>query len=127
MSRTLPELPGPSSPETKARSLASVAKPVALVNHWNIWIFRIVLIAASSAISVSLSPFALHAWPAAGLGAIGALAILAIEHRLRASSATALLGGAVGGLLGVVAALLVAIVISGTSEPESTKSLLEYA
>jgi len=127
MSRTLPELPEPSSPETKARSLASVAKPVALVNHWNIWIFRIVLIAASSAISVSLSPFALHAWPAAGLGAVGALAVLAIEHRLRASSATALLGGAVGGLLGVVAALLVAIVISGTSEPESTKSLLEYA
>jgi len=54
-----------------------------------------------------------------GLGAVGALAVLAIEHRLRASSATALLGGAVGGLLALWRTAG-AIVISGTSEPEST-------
>jgi uncharacterized protein YacL len=69
----------------------------------------------------------LQPWPAAGLGALICLAVLATEFRLRSSSATALLGGAVGGLLGSVAALLVSIVISGTSEPEATKSLLEYA
>jgi len=127
MSSALPELPRPSPPESKSRSLAPVPNPAARSQQWNTWLFRLLLVVAFAAITVSLSPFGLQPWPAAGLGALICLAVLATEYRLRSSSATALLGGAVGGLLGSVAALLVSIVISGTSEPEATKSLLEYA
>jgi uncharacterized protein YacL len=127
MSSALPELPRSSSPEAKSRSLAPVANPSARSQHWNAWLFRLLLVIAFAAVTVSLAPFGLQPWPAAGLGAVICLAVLATEYRLRSSSATALLGGAVGGLLGSVAALLVSIVISGTSEPEATKSLLEYA
>src|SRR5271165_3104229 len=128
MSRALPELPQePSPPGIKPRGLAPVPNPAARSQQWNAWLFRILLVAAFCAITVSLEPFGLHPWSAVGLGALVALCILATEYRLRSSTATALLGGAVGGLIGAVAALLVAIVISGTSEPESTKSLLEYA
>jgi uncharacterized protein YacL len=127
MSSALPELPQPSSPETKSRSLASVPNSAVSSQQWNVWLSRLLLTVALCAIAVSLSPFGLRPLPSAGLGALISVAVLATEYRLRSSSATALLGGAVGGLLGAVAALLVAIVISGTSEPESTKSLLEYA
>ncbi len=126
MSRALPELPQPA-PETKSPSLASVPNSAAGSQQWNAWLSRLLLTVAFCAITVSLSPFGLHALAAAGLGALVSVAVLVTEGRLRSSSATALLGGAIGGLLGAVAALLVAIVISGTSEPESTKSLLEYA
>jgi uncharacterized protein YacL len=127
MSSALPELPRPSPPETKSRSLAPVPNPASRSQQWNVWLFRLLLVIAFAAITVSLAPFGFQPWPAAGLGALICLAVLATEFRLRSSSATALLGGAVGGLLGAVAALLVSIVISGTSEPEATKSLLEYA
>jgi uncharacterized protein YacL len=127
MSSALPELPRPSPPETKSRSLAPIPLATARSQQWNAWLFRLLLVIAFAAITVSLAPFGLQPWPAAGLGVLICLAVLATEYRLRSSSATALLGGAVGGLLGSVAALLVSIVISGTSEPEATKSLLEYA
>jgi len=127
MSSALPELPQPSPPESKSRSLAPVPNPSAASKQWNALLFRLLLIVAFCAMTVSLSPFGLHPLSATGLGALVSVAVLVTEYRLRGSSATALLGGAVGGLLGAVAALLVSIVISGTSEPESTKSLLEYA
>jgi uncharacterized protein YacL len=127
MSRALPELPQPLIPEDRPRNLASVPNSADASRRWNAWIFRIVLIAASCAITVGVSPFGLHRWVEAVLGLGLSLAILAVEHRLRSSSATALLGGVVGGLFGSLAALLVAILIFGTSAPDATKSFLAYA
>jgi uncharacterized protein YacL len=127
MSRALPELPQPLIPEDRPRNLASVSNSADASRRWNAWIFRIVLIAASCAITVGVSPFGLHRWVEAVLGLGLSLAIVAVEHRLRSSSATALLGGVVGGLFGALAALLVAILIFGTSAPEATKSFLAYA
>jgi uncharacterized protein YacL len=127
MSRALPELPQPLIPEDRPRNLASVSNSADASRRWNAWIFRIVLIAASCAITVGVSPFGLHRWVEAVLGLGLSLAIVAVEHRLRSSSATALLGGVVGGLFGALAALLVAILIFGTSAPDATKSFLAYA
>jgi len=127
MSRTLPELPQPLPPEDRPRNLTSVANSADTSRQWNAWLFRIVLIAASCAVTVGVSPFGLHSWAAAGLGLALSLAIAAVEHRLRSSSATTLLGGVVGGLFGALAALLVAILIFGTSAPGATKSFLAYA
>ena len=127
MSRALPELPQPLTPEDRPRNLASVPNSADPSRRWNAWIFRSVLIAASCAITVGVSPFGLHRWVEAVLGLGLSLAIVAVEHRLRGSSATALLGGVVGGLFGALAALLVAILIFGTSAPDATKSFLAYA
>jgi len=126
MSRTLPEVPQPSPADDPQRSLASIPKSADASRRWNAWVSRIFLITASCAITVGLSPFGLHRWAAVGLGLVLALAIVAVEHRLRSSSATALLGGVVGGLFGALAALLVAILIFGTSAPDATKSFLAY-
>jgi uncharacterized protein YacL len=94
---------------------------------WNSWLFRIFLIAAACAVTLSLSPFGLHRWAALGLGILLSLAILFVEYRLHRVSATAAFGGLVGGLFGLLAAFLTTLVISGTSEPEPTKSFLAYA
>ena len=127
MSRTLPKAPQPSALDDRARKLAAVSDSSAPSRRWNVWLLRAALVAASSLITISLSPFGLHLWSAAALGLLLSLAILIAELRLRGATATALLGGVIGGLLGALAALLVSIVISGTSEPESAKSFLEYS
>jgi uncharacterized protein YacL len=127
MSRTLPESPRPLEPGNHSRNLAEISKSSAALLSWNAWLFRIFLIAAACGITLSLSPFGLHRWTAAGVGALLSLAILLIEHRLRSTSATALLGGVTGGLVGALAAVLVTVVISRTSEPGPAKSFLECA
>jgi len=127
MSRTLPELPESLPTESRPRNLASIPKSSTASQLWNAWLLRIFLIAAFCAITVSLAPFGLYRWAAAGAGFVFSLAIVAAEYRLRNSSAAALLGGVMGGLCGALAALLVAILIFGTSAPEPTKSFLAYA
>jgi uncharacterized protein YacL len=52
--------------------------------------------------------------------------IFIVEHHLRRASSPALLGGAIGGILGVLAALLISSVIAHTAEPEPSKSFIEY-
>jgi uncharacterized protein YacL len=127
MSRTLHEVPQPLPPDDRPRNLASIPKSADASRQWNVWLFRIALIAISCAVAVGLSPLGLHGWAAAGLGLALAIAIVAVEHRLRSSSATALLGGVVGGLFGALAALLVSILIFGTSATDATKSFLAYS
>jgi uncharacterized protein YacL len=64
---------------------------------------------------------------AAGVGLLIALVVMWAELRLRRAALSGLLGGAVGAVFGVFAALLVTLVISRTNEPEPTKSFLEFA
>jgi uncharacterized protein YacL len=127
MSRTLPELSKPLPADDRPRNLASISKTADASRPSNVWLVRIAVIAASCAMTVGLSPFGLHRWAAAGLGLALSLAIVAVEHRLRSSSSSELLGGVVGGVFGALAALLVAILIFGTSVPDATKSFLAYA
>src|SRR5882724_11541798 len=115
MSRILPELPEAEPTDSRPRNLASIPKSHHASRQWNAWLLRILLVAILCAITVSLAPLGLHRWAAAGAGFALSLAIVAAEYQLRNSSATALLGGAMGGLFGALAALLVAILIFGTS------------
>jgi uncharacterized protein YacL len=127
MSRTLPKVPEPSGVDRRPRDLAAVSN--SRFSSWrsNVWPLRAALVVVFSAIAISLSPFGLAHWSAALLGLLLSAAILFVEHRLRAFTANALLGGAFGGLLGVFAALLVSTVIASTSEPESAKAFVEYS
>ena len=127
MSRTLPEASQPSETKRSSPNLASIPGSSGAYGARNTWFFRILLIAASCAITVAFSPFGLHAWSAAALGLALSFVIVGVEHRLRSSSATSLVGGVIGGLLGALAALLIALLIFGTSASEHTKSFLAYA
>jgi uncharacterized protein YacL len=127
MSRTLPDASSDANsnlprPKLSPRSIESPpARPASA------WVARIFLLAASACITYVLSPFGVHGWIAAGAGVLLALAILTLEFRLRATPAANLCGGAIGGLAGGIAALLVTRVVSATTLPDSTKSFLGFA
>src|SRR5579862_775052 len=129
MSRTLPELPVSEAPDTSlpARNLAMKSDPSGFSQDWNLWLFRCCLVGAGGAVTWSLSPFGLRGWTAASLGFAVAFAIFLLEYRLKRSDSPSLLGGAIGGILGALAALLATGVIARTTEPEPTKSFLEYS
>lgn len=91
------------------------------------WLLRAVFLASVTALCYTLGPFGIHGALAGGLGFLMALVILLAELRLRRAALSGLVGGALGTILGIFAAFLVTLVISHTSEPEPTRSFLEYA
>src|SRR5208283_2497038 len=78
-----------------------------LGHHWDFWAVRVALISASVVLCYTLSPFGFHGLPAAGLGFLVAMVILLAELRLRRAEISGLMGGAVGVVLGLLAALLI--------------------
>ena len=91
------------------------------------WLVRLFITACTTALCYKLAPFGLRGLSAASVGFLLALVILLAELRLRRAEIGGLLGGAVGTVLGMFAALLVTLVIARTDEPEPTKTFLEYA
>ena len=90
------------------------------------WFGRAAMVGCVSGIAATWQPFGLAKGLAGGVGlAVGALLVLA-ELQLRRSETPKVVGGAVGAILGILAALFVTLVISRTSEPEPTKTFLEY-
>jgi hypothetical protein len=85
---------------------------------WGFWVVRLFLTVCTAAVSYTLGPFGLRGMPAAGVGALLALAVLLAELRLRQAALSGLLGGALGTVLGMFAALLVTLVVARTSESE---------
>jgi len=61
------------------------------------------------AVSYTLGPLGLRGLAAASVGLVMALAVLMAELRLQQAASSGLLGGAIGAVLGVFAALLVTI------------------
>jgi uncharacterized protein YacL len=90
------------------------------------WIVRVGLMISVTALAAAWQPFGLSLWAAGAVGFGAALLILLAELRMRRAEIGRLVGGAVGTVLGIFAALLVTLVISRTAEPEPTKSFLEY-
>src|SRR6202166_1320718 len=95
--------------------------------EWDFWVFRLALFSASVSLCFALHPFNLHGLPAVGLGFFIAMVILLAELRLRHAEISGLVGAAIGVVLGLLASLLITLVVSRTSEPEPTKSFLEFA
>jgi uncharacterized protein YacL len=94
---------------------------------WEFWLVRTVVVACAGAVGYKLVPFGVRGMAAAGVGLIVAMVVVLTELRLRRAALSGLVGGALGAVLGVFAALLVTLVISHTNEPETTKSFLEFA
>jgi uncharacterized protein YacL len=95
--------------------------------EWDFWVIRLAMTATSVALCFALNPFNFHGLPAAGLGFFIAMVILLAELRLRQAEFSGLVGGAIGVVLGLLASLLITLVVARTSEPESTKSFIEFA
>ena len=129
MNRTPVEVSVHESSDTSlpARNLAVNSSGSFFEHDWTLWLFRCCLAGAAAAVALSLSPFDLHGWSAAGLGFAVTVVIFLVEHQLKRKSSPGLLGGAIGGLAGALAAVLVCAVIARTAEPEATKSFLEYS
>src|SRR6267143_4255964 len=133
MSRSTPEVQGLAN-STDSKSLSpskghamGTSFSRATQRAWGFWVVRLFLTVCTAAVSYTLGPFGLRGMPAAGVGALIALAVLLAELRLRRAALSGLLGGAFGAVLGIFASLLVTLVISRTDEPEPTKSFLEFA
>jgi uncharacterized protein YacL len=111
--------PGAASQSSSSSGLRFIGQ------QWDHWVVRIALVSATAVLGYTLSPFGLHGLPAAGLGFFVAMIILLAELRLRRAEISGLVGGAVGAVLGLLAALFITLVISRTSEPEPNKSFFE--
>jgi len=98
-----------------------------LGQEWDFWAIRLALFGSSVGLCFALRPFNLHGVPAVGFGFLIAMVILLAELRLRHAEISGLVGGSVGVVLGLLVSLLITLVVSHTSEPESTKSFIEFA
>jgi uncharacterized protein YacL len=94
---------------------------------WGFWVVRAFITVCAGAVSYTMGPFGLRGLAAAGVGVSIGLVVLLAELRLRRAALGGLLGGVFGTVVGIFAAALVTLVISRTSEPEPTKSFLEFA
>lgn len=107
------------------KSEAGIPKRVKAPMHAEAWMLRGGLAAVAVALCWSFKPFGLRGTEAVGAGLLLAAIILVIEMRLRWATPRGLLGGALGAVLGIFAAVLVTAVVSRLAEPEQTKSFFE--
>ncbi|MHB8503284.1 MAG: TRAM domain-containing protein [Candidatus Acidiferrales bacterium] len=91
------------------------------------WLVRVSILACATALCYKLAPFGLRGLAAAGVGFSLALVVLLVELRLHQVGIGGLLGAALGIAWGLFSALIVSLIISRTSQPDSTKNFEEYA
>lgn len=104
---------------------ADLPEPAKAALNVESWMLRGGLAVVAVALCWSLKPFGLYGVAAIGAGLLLAAIILVIEMRLRWATPRGLLGGALGAVLGIFAAVLVTAVVSRIAEPERTKSFFE--
>jgi uncharacterized protein YacL len=90
------------------------------------WATRGLLVVGSAAVCYSWQPFGLPRATAGVLGALFAALVLVTEMRLRRGVRSSVLGGAIGTVAGIFAALATSLLLARTSEGDATKSCLEF-
>ncbi|HLZ11686.1 MAG TPA: PIN domain-containing protein [Candidatus Acidoferrum sp.] len=129
MSRTKAEGASSFEPPSASR-VASTQKSSAFHARGSatagVWLARAAFLAGIAALGASWQPFALGRLTAAAVGFVLAVALVISENWLRRGGIRSLAGGALGSLAGIAAALLVTLIVSRTSETDSTKSFLEF-
>jgi uncharacterized protein YacL len=114
--RSAPALPPGSGAPGGAQELAVGAS----------WAIRGLLVVGSAAVCYSWQPFVLPRATAGVLGALFAALVLVTEMRLRRGARSSVLGGAIGTVAGIFAALATSLLLARTSEGDATKSCLEF-
>ncbi len=95
--------------------------------RWDYWLLRALLVLLAAATCYHFDPFGLAPLVNAGIGFTLAVAVILLEFRLRHASLRRLIGGALGSILGVLAAVLMSLIFMRLSCPESTKSFVSIA
>jgi len=90
------------------------------------WAIRGLLVVGSAAVCYSWQPFGFGRAKAGVLGALFAALVLVTEMRLRRGARSSVLGGAIGTVAGIFAALATSLLLARTSEADATKSCLEF-
>jgi uncharacterized protein YacL len=116
------QLPTQDMQETRG-SVPGGAKELAVGASWAI---RGLLVVGSAAVCYSWQPFGLQRATAGVLGALFAVLVLVMEMRLRRGMLSSVLGGAIGTVAGIFAALATSLLVARTSEGDATKSCLEF-
>ena len=91
------------------------------------WLVRLCILAGAAAVSYEFAPFGLRGAGGAVVGIALAAVILLAELRLSRVGIGGLLGGALGIAWGLFSALIVSLIISRTSQPDPTKTFLDYS
>ncbi|HWZ97588.1 MAG TPA: PIN domain-containing protein [Candidatus Dormibacteraeota bacterium] len=128
MSRTKTEVAlstASSSANSSAPKQNKIESIVSARSVASAWLGRAALVVCIAALAGAWQPFGLSRWVAVGSGFAAALLLMLAELQMRQIEIGRLIGGAVGTVLGIFAALLVTLIISRTAERESTKSFLE--
>src|SRR5580698_3020132 len=107
---------------TQNKYEAHLPEPVRAVLHGEPWMLRGGLAVVAVALWWSFGAFELRGMEAVGAGLLLAAMILVIEMRLRWATPRGLLGGALGAVLGIFAAVLVTAVVSRIAGPGRTRS-----
>jgi uncharacterized protein YacL len=88
-------------------------------------LIRLFFIAVLALACYVLQPFGLAKWPAALVGALIGIAVVAFEMRLRAVSLKRLIGAGIGSVTGIFGAYLFSVVIGNAVAPGATRSFLQ--
>jgi uncharacterized protein YacL len=96
------------------------------LHSWDAWAVRLALLAATVFLCYKVGPFGYSGVSGAAIGFVTTMLILLAELRLRDRQNSALLGGAIGVVLGLCAALLVTLVVFRTPGPEATRSFFAF-
>jgi len=100
-------------------ALSDSSAPRFLGQDQDFWSIRLALVSATVVLCYTLGPFGFHGLPAAGLGFFVAMVILLAELRLRHAEISGLVGGAVGAVLGLLAAVITLVSHFRASTPKS--------
>jgi len=96
------------------------------LHSWDAWVVRFALLVATISLCYKLGPFGYNGISGAAIGFVTAMLILLAELRLRDRQNGALLGAAIGVVLGLSTALLVTVVVFRTPGPEATRSFFAF-
>ena len=88
-------------------------------------LIRLFFIAVLALACFLLQPFGLAKAPAALVGALIGIAVVAFEMRLRAVSLKRLIGAVIGSITGIFGAYLFSVVLGNAIEPGRTRSFLQ--
>src|SRR5438309_3240425 len=118
----------PTSEFSRAKTSAEFngyRKDVRFGSWWDQLVVRLVFAAACIAAGYHFHPFGLSRPAAAIVGLIFSISVFLFEIRLQRASLRRLIGAAVGSVLGIVGAYLMGLVMSRTTIPEDSRSILD--
>jgi uncharacterized protein YacL len=114
-------------PLPAAQFRAAKSGQPAIGTWWDLLLVRGVFLTFCVAAAYYFRPFGLDPWIAAAVGLLFFVAVVLFEMRLERATLKRLIGAAVGSILGILGAYLMALVLERAALPENTRSFFSVA